>query len=71
MHTGTIELLNENEALVAAIDSDYRYTNKYNSFYKMNLADGSMNLFVPYDASIASGSVGSDARYGSGRGQKL
>ena len=71
MHTGSIELLNENEALVAAIDRSYKDTTKYCEFYKLNLKDKSMTHFVSYDASIGSGSVGSDARYGSGRGQKL
>lgn len=69
MRTGTIELLSATEGLVAAADNKYDGT-KYCDFYKLNLADGSLSLFAPYDASIGSGSVGSDARYGAGRGQK-
>ncbi len=70
MHTGTIELLNNKEALVAAIDNSYKDTTKYCAFYKLNLSDKSLTHYVPYDASIGSGSVGSDARYGAGRAQK-
>ena len=70
-YTGTIELLNENEALVAALEPDAADTTKYCEFYKLNLKDKSLTHFVSYDASIGSGSVGSDARYGSGRLQKL
>lgn len=70
MHTGTIELLNEKEALVAAIDRSYKNTTKYCEFYKLNLEDKSLTHYLPYDASIDGCSVSSDARYGSGRVQK-
>ena len=71
LKTGAIELLNENEALVAAVETNDMGCTKYCEFYKMNLADKSMTHFAAYDASIGSGSVGCDARYGGGRGQKL
>lgn len=70
MYTGAIELLNENEALVAALDPGYKDHTKYCEFYKLNLKDKSLTHYLPYDASIGSGSVGSDARYGAGRGHK-
>lgn len=71
MRTGTFELLNDREALVAAADNSYKDTTKYCEFYKLDLASAAMNHYLAYDASIGSGSVGSDARYGSGRGQKV
>ena len=70
MYTGAIELLNENEALVAALDPGYKDHTKYCEFYKLNIKDKSLTHYLPYDASIGSGSVGSDARYGAGRGHK-
>lgn len=71
MRTGSIELLSETEALVAATDGVEYGNGRYMDFYKMNLADGTMTLCAPYEASIGSGSVGSDARLGGGRGSKL
>lgn len=68
--TGAITLLNEREAIVAALDSAEQDFTKYCDFYKLNLSDGSMELLTAYDASIASSSVGSDARFGAGRSQK-
>lgn len=70
MHTGAIELLNENEALVAAIEPGHKNTTKYCEFYKLNLENKSLTHYLPFDTSIGSSSVGSDSRYGSGRGQK-
>ncbi len=70
MRTGTFELLNDKEAIVAAADNSYKDATKYCDFYKLNLADASLTFYLPYDASIGSGSVGSDARYGAGRAQK-
>ena len=69
VRTGSIELLNEHEAIIMSADASYKDFTKYCDFYKMNLADGSLSLFVPYDASIGS-SVGSDARFGAGRSHK-
>ena len=69
IRTGSIELLNEKEAIVMSADASYKDFNKYCNFYKLNLEDGSLSLFAPYDASIGS-SVGSDARYGGGRTHK-
>ena len=71
IHTGAFELLNDHEALVAALDANQPDTNKYCEFYKLDLTNGSMKHYKEYDYSIASGSVGCDARYGSGRTQKL
>lgn len=71
MKTGAIELLSETEALVAAVETNDMGDVKYDEFYKMNLNDKSMTHIAAYDASIGYGSVGSDARYGGGRGQKL
>lgn len=70
VRVGTIELLNEKEAIVTSADKSYKDTTKYCDFYKLNLDTKSLDLYVPYDASIGGGSVGSDARYGAGRAQK-
>lgn len=70
MHTGAIEIISEKEALVAAIPPGHKNTTKYCEFYKLNLEDKSLAHYLSYDASIGSGSASSDARYGSGRGQK-
>lgn len=70
MRTEAMELISENEAIVAAADNKYIDTNKYCDFYKLNLISGEMSFFLPYDTSIGVGSVGTDARYGKLRGTK-
>ncbi len=70
---GAIELLNESEALAAALPAGSTGTDlvKYNEFYKLNLKERSLTPYVAYDATIGGNSVGSDARYGSGRSMKV
>lgn len=68
--TGTIELLNEKEAIVASADKSYKDNTKYCEFYKLNLETKALTHYLAYDTSIGGGSVGSDARYGAGRAQK-
>lgn len=70
MLVGSLELLSATEALLSATDGREYGNNRYPDFYKMNLVDGSLTLFAPYEASIGHGSVGSDARGGGGRGAK-
>lgn len=67
MRTGVVSLLDEKTAIIAATDDSYKYTTKYCDFYRMNLADGSMELIHPYESSIGISSVGSDSRFGSGQ----
>ena len=71
LRTGVIQMLNENEALIAANETNDMGCVKYNEFYTINLNDGVLTHIAEYDASIGSGSVGSDAKYGAGRGAKL
>lgn len=65
--TGLAELWSEDEALIAANPASLFEDGKYLDFYTMNLSTGQMTLLTPYDFSIGSGSVCSDARLGSGR----
>lgn len=65
--TGVVSLLDEKTAIIAATDDSYKDTTKYCDFYRMNLADGSMELIHPYESSIGISSVGSDSRFGSGQ----
>lgn len=67
MRTGVVSLLDEKTAIIAATDDSYKDTTKYCDFYRMNLADGSMELIHPYESSIGISSVGSDSRFGSGQ----
>ena len=67
MRTGVVSLLDEQTAIIAATDDSYQDTTKYCDFYRMNLADGSMELIHPYESSIGISSVGSDSRFGSGQ----
>lgn len=67
MRTGVVSLLDEKTAIIAATDNSYKDTTKYCDFYRMNLADGSMELIHPYESSIGISSVGSDSRFGSGQ----
>ncbi len=66
IRTGVVSLLDEKTAIIAATDDSYKDTTKYCDFYRMNLADGSMELIHPYE-SIGISSVGSDSRFGSGQ----
>ena len=52
MRTGVVSLLDEKTAIIAATDDSYKDTTKYCDFYRMNLADGSMELIHPYESSI-------------------
>ena len=67
MRTGAVSLLDEKTAIIAATDDSYKDTTKYCDFYRMNLADGSLELIHPYESSIGISSVGSDSRFGSGQ----
>ena len=67
MRTGVASLLDEKTAIIAATDDSYKDTTKYCDFYRMNLADGSLELIHPYESSIGISSVGSDSRFGSGQ----
>lgn len=67
MRTGVVSLLDEKTAIIAATDDSYKDTTKYCDFYRMNIADGSMELIHPYESSIGISSVGSDSRFGSGQ----
>ena len=67
MRTGVVSLLDEKTAIIAATDDSYKDTTKYCDFYRMNLADRSMELIHPYESSIGISSVGSDSRFGSGQ----
>ena len=67
MRTGVVSLLDEKTAIIAATDDSYKDTTKYCDFYRMNLADGSLELIHPYESSIGISSVGSDSRFGSGQ----
>lgn len=68
--TGSIAFWDDGLALIAAAeDSDFG-EEEYLDFYTMDLGDGSMKPLTPYDHSIASGSVGTDARLGGGRTDK-
>ena len=67
MRTGVVYLLDEKTAIIAATDDSYKDTTKYCDFYRMNLADGSLELIHPYESSIGISSVGSDSRFGSGQ----
>ena len=67
MRTGVVSLLDEKTAIIAATADSYKDTTKYCDFYRMNLADGSMELIHPYESSIGISSVGSDSRFGSGQ----
>lgn len=67
IRTGVVSLLDEKTAIIAATDNSYKDTTKYCDFYRMNLADGSMELIHPYESSIGISSVGSDSRFGSGQ----
>lgn len=67
IRTGVVSLLDEKTAIIAATDDSYKDTTKYCDFYRMNLADGSMELIHPYESSIGISSVGSDSRFGSGQ----
>lgn len=60
----------EDGLLLAATDGAQYGTEQYFDFYKLNFA-GEMNKFCSYEASIGYGSVGTDARYGGGRGAKV
>ncbi len=71
LRTGMIEFLNENELLMAANETNDMGCVKYNEFYTFDLNDGTLTHVAEYDASIGGGSVGSDARYGAGRGHKM
>ena len=67
IRTGVVSLLDEKTAIIAATDDSYKDTTKYCDFYRMNLADGSMELIHSYESSIGISSVGSDSRFGSGQ----
>lgn len=67
IRTGVASLLDEKTAIIAATDDSYKDTTKYCDLYRMNLADGSMELIHPYESSIGISSVGSDSRFGSGQ----
>lgn len=67
IRTGVVSLLDEKTAIIAATDDSYKDTTKYCDFYRMNLADGSMELIHPYESSIGISSVGSDSRFSSGQ----
>ena len=67
IRTGVVSLLDEKTAIIAATDDSYKDTTKYCDFYRMNLADGSMELIHPYESSIGISSVGSASRFGSGQ----
>ncbi len=69
MRTDVLELLNEREAIVSALPPSEREYNEYCDFYKLNLEDGTLSLFAPFDASVGS-SVGTDSKYGSGQTRK-
>lgn len=71
LRTGMFEFLNENELLIAANETNDMGCTKYNEFYTFDLNDGTLTHVAEYDASIGSGSVGSDARYGAGRTHKM
>ncbi|MBQ2697354.1 MAG: S9 family peptidase, partial [Clostridia bacterium] len=67
IRTGAFDLWDETSALVAASDNRDYGNNRYHDFYTLDLATGALTLLAPYEASIGSGSVGSDARLGGGK----
>lgn len=69
MRTDGLELLSGTEAIVSALPPSEREYNEYCDFYKLNLEDGTLSLFAPFDASVGS-SVGTDSKYGSGQTRK-
>ncbi len=71
MRTGTVEFWSDENALITATDGAKCGLSQYMEFYTIDVATGEMKLLAPYEASIGSGSVGSDARLGGGRGSKL
>lgn len=71
LRTGIIQLLNDQEALISACETNDKGCTKYNEFYTIDLNEGILTHIAEYDASIGDGSVGSDARFGGGRGSKL
>ena len=70
IRTEGFALWGEDSALVAASDGAEYGMVQSPDLYTLSLTDGSLELLVPYGASIGYGSVGSDARLGGGRGLK-
>ena len=71
IRTGAFELWSESEAVVAATEGESYGPSQYMDFYRLHLADGSLEKLADYEASIGGNSVGSDARLGGGRGTKF
>ena len=65
--TGMIGFWADGEAVVASAVDNHYGNGKYQDFYTMDLETGEMKLLAEYDYSSGQGSVGSDARLGSGR----
>lgn len=64
---GMIGFWSEKEAVVASREDNPHGDGKYMDFYTIDLESGEMKLLKEYDYSSGSGSVGTDARLGSGR----
>lgn len=71
IRTGTFGLWDENAAIVAASKGKEYGELQYMDFYTMDLASGELTLLCKYGNSIASSSVGSDARLGGGQSSKV
>jgi dipeptidyl aminopeptidase/acylaminoacyl peptidase len=70
IRTGAMDFLSDDVAIVAASDDAKYGAGQYMDFYTLDLNSGEMKLLAAYEASIGSGSVGSDARLGGGCGAK-
>ncbi len=71
MKTGAVALWDENTLVVAASDGKEYGSEQYCDFYTVDIKTKKFVKLADYEASIGASSVGSDARFGGGRGYKV
>ncbi len=71
MKTGVVALWDENTLVVAASDGKEYGSEQYCDFYTVDIKTKKFVKLADYEASIGASSVGSDARFGGGRGYKV
>jgi len=69
--SGKFVLLDEKTALVAATDDAVYGLERYYDFCLLDLQTGELTVQTPYELPIGSSTLGSDARLGGGRTEKL
>ncbi|MBQ4637926.1 MAG: S9 family peptidase [Clostridia bacterium] len=68
---GSAKFLNSNTVFLTSTEGEICGGNQYMDFYTMDIESGELKVLAKYEASIGSGSVGSDAKLGAGQGSKL